>query len=317
MWGKGVVISGLLLATGIAGAQVLQKNMVATPQQSPSPQSGALSVGLAAASQEGIPGGNCQVFFTKSSFDAFNISDGKTLKGIEDFEESDIQDGEKLAFPAPLQGGVPSPGFPTGLTQNNLIIQDNITPGPSPLLLNPSGDPQALFVIGANAFGSNSKKVGEDLEELFGQEASLDLLFSGDNKSGVGFELSHFDGFLGGSWIVAVYDINNNLIGKFDVPDAIEPAKQFFGVWCDTPIGRINIWDFEIAPDSIDNIQMWVDQEPSCQWDCAFPQDKVIGINDFLALLAGWGNPGPCDFDGGGVGINDFLKLLANWGPCP
>ncbi len=36
-----------------------------------------------------------------------------------------------------------------------------------------------------------------------------------------------------------------------------------------------------------------------------------------IGLLAQWGNPGSCNFDGGGVGINDFLALLANWGPCP
>ncbi len=35
-----------------------------------------------------------------------------------------------------------------------------------------------------------------------------------------------------------------------------------------------------------------------------------------IALLAQWGGPGSCDFDGGGVGINDFLDLLAAWGPC-
>jgi hypothetical protein len=52
-----------------------------------------------------------------------------------------------------------------------------------------------------------------------------------------------------------------------------------------------------------------------CPWDCD-GDDGVVGINDFLALLAQWGGAGPCDFDGGGVGINDFLELLANWGPC-
>jgi hypothetical protein len=33
-----------------------------------------------------------------------------------------------------------------------------------------------------------------------------------------------------------------------------------------------------------------------------------------------WGpNPGdPADFDGDGVvGVTDFLQLLAHWGPCP
>jgi len=54
-----------------------------------------------------------------------------------------------------------------------------------------------------------------------------------------------------------------------------------------------------------------------CPWDCAAPDDGVVGINDFLQLLADWGAAGDCDFDGGGVGINDFLELLANWGPCP
>jgi len=54
-----------------------------------------------------------------------------------------------------------------------------------------------------------------------------------------------------------------------------------------------------------------------CPWDCG-NGDGVVGINDFLALLAQWGQVGTsCDFDGGGVGIVDFLDLLANWGPCP
>ena len=37
---------------------------------------------------------------------------------------------------------------------------------------------------------------------------------------------------------------------------------------------------------------------------------------NFLTLLAQWGDPGDCDFDGGG-GINDYLTLLDSWGPCP
>ncbi len=54
-----------------------------------------------------------------------------------------------------------------------------------------------------------------------------------------------------------------------------------------------------------------------CTWDCGGDNDGIVGIVDFLALLAQWGIPGDCDFDGGGVGITDFLALLANWGPCP
>ena len=55
-----------------------------------------------------------------------------------------------------------------------------------------------------------------------------------------------------------------------------------------------------------------------CPWDCALPPDGEVGVNDFLILLAQWGQIGvSCDFDGGAVGINDFLKLLGAWGACP
>ena len=55
----------------------------------------------------------------------------------------------------------------------------------------------------------------------------------------------------------------------------------------------------------------------TCPWDCESAPQGTVGINDFLDLLAQWGTPGSCDFDGAGVGINDFLALLSNWGPCP
>ncbi len=53
-----------------------------------------------------------------------------------------------------------------------------------------------------------------------------------------------------------------------------------------------------------------------CPFDCGNGNGEV-GVVDFLALLAGWGGPGPCDFDGGGVGVTDLLALLAHWGLCP
>jgi hypothetical protein len=47
--------------------------------------------------------------------------------------------------------------------------------------------------------------------------------------------------------------------------------------------------------------------------------DGMVGVTDFLELLAQWGTEpgGPPDFDGGGVGVTDFLYLLTVWGPCP
>jgi hypothetical protein len=43
-----------------------------------------------------------------------------------------------------------------------------------------------------------------------------------------------------------------------------------------------------------------------CPWDLDGSGD--VGVNDFLAMLANWGNP---------YNVNDFLALLADWGPCP
>ena len=58
--------------------------------------------------------------------------------------------------------------------------------------------------------------------------------------------------------------------------------------------------------------------EISCPWDCG-DRDGMVGIVDFLLLLAQWGMVGSsCDFDGDGVDRVDlFLQLVANWGPCP
>jgi len=48
--------------------------------------------------------------------------------------------------------------------------------------------------------------------------------------------------------------------------------------------------------------------------------DGIVGVTDFLLLLALWGPCGNCDncpadLDGDcDVGIIDFLQLLANWG---
>ena len=62
--------------------------------------------------------------------------------------------------------------------------------------------------------------------------------------------------------------------------------------------------------------------QPSCPYDCQAVPDNIVGINDFLALLAQWGQScdtasASCDRLGPeGVGIEDFLALLALWGPC-
>ena len=55
-----------------------------------------------------------------------------------------------------------------------------------------------------------------------------------------------------------------------------------------------------------------------CPWD--LNADGIVGIVDFLELLAAWGSDpdGPPDFNGNGsVDITDMLTLLAAWGDCP
>ena len=57
--------------------------------------------------------------------------------------------------------------------------------------------------------------------------------------------------------------------------------------------------------------------EFQCGCPADFDGDGLVGINDFLFLLAVWGTP-DADIDGDDdTGINDFLLLLSQWGPCP
>jgi hypothetical protein len=206
-------------------------------------------------------GVGCTVFYDQVAFDEYCATHGKLVKGIETFEEGGVQSGGKDVCYAPFSVD-PSACFPTGLEQGNLIIQDNITPGPAPTVLQPSGLSNALYVIGPGFLGANSNKVGEDVF-LSGIHASVDLIFTEPNHTGIGFELSRFDGFPSAGWTIAYFGTDNALLGTAVVPPPAgnEPTKSFFGVWCPEQIGRINVFDMltEPGPDAIDNVEMWVD----------------------------------------------------------
>ncbi len=77
----------------------------------------------------------------------------------------------------------------------------------------------------------------------------------------------------------------------------------------------------EVDTHHVDDVCVGTDADcpdvSTCPWDCQDEPDGAVSVVDFLALLAQWGGPGSCDFDGNGVGITDFLDLLAFWGPCP
>jgi hypothetical protein len=57
----------------------------------------------------------------------------------------------------------------------------------------------------------------------------------------------------------------------------------------------------------------------ACPMDCADDGDGVVDVEDFLALLAQWGEEcTSCDQrDEPGVGVLEFLRMLEYWGPCP
>jgi len=203
-------------------------------------------------------------FYTsQSEFHLNNDLNGKMLKGVETFEESTVEQGAKVPFPNSLQNGVPRPTFESGINATNLIIQTNITPGPCPPTTNPSNNENALWVNGAGFLGSNSIKVGTD-EFLYQLFSSIDLIFTSNDKTAIGVDLSTYPGFAQGhgGFVVCAYDQFDNVLGSFVMagPTPTEPAKNFVGVFSAVPIGRVNIWGiFDVPqPFAVDNIEMWV-----------------------------------------------------------
>ncbi len=265
----------------------------------------------------------CDFFTDMAEFEAFAVSQGKVLVGVEDFEESNIPPGELAQLGEPL-GDAPNVdqstgfGFPDGLAAGGIVIQTNVTQGAGPDDPDRSGDPRALYVIGPQLINASSRKVGEFLITMDdGEWASLDLLLPGvcpwdcGNDDGVvdtvdllallaqwggpgscdidgdatvairdllallgrwgapedcaqptavGFQLSRFKGFADAGWTVTLFDQNDVRVADFDVPapGASGPSKVFVGFACETPIGRVNIFD-QAGPslDAVDDIQIW------------------------------------------------------------
>jgi len=224
---------------------------------------GHLRYAFAVAAFAGSPALADITFFTDhEAFTEFNVLDGKFLKGIEDFEESTVGVGDKIPFPNSLQNGVPRPTFDFGIDATNLIIQTNVTFGPCPPTPNPSSSPTALWVNGPGFIGSNSVKIGTD-EFLTNDFSSIDLIFTTHDKTGVGVDVSTYQGFNAGhnGFIFCVYDQFDNILGTFAMgPNPSEPDKNFFGVWSAIPIGRVNVWGIFTQPQpfAVDNIEMWV-----------------------------------------------------------
>ena len=117
---------------------------------------------------------------------------------------------------------------------------------------------------------------------------------------------------------VAVFDDRGAHLGSALVDLVSNSGKVFVAVATERTIGRITLWDESGGPytgaEYVSRVGMFV----RCLHD--LDGDGIVGITDFLELLAAWGTDpgGPPDLDGDGVvGIVDFLLLLANWGQCP
>jgi hypothetical protein len=220
---------------------------------------------LSALSASAFAQGPCQVFFDKNEFEVYNESHGKFLKGVEDFEESNATQGAVIGLPNPLRGNVPNvdpasgQGFPTGLEQKNIVIQDNVTQGCNPPNPNPGNTGFDLVLCGPGGFGSNSDKVGANYFV-----SSTDLIFPdpNENHTGIGLEIGVLQGFPSSPWIVSVFNKNGTLMASITVPmpPTPEPGKTFVGVWCQDSIGRINVCDQGVASEMVDDIQMWEEE---------------------------------------------------------
>ena len=76
---------------------------------------------------------------------------------------------------------------------------------------------------------------------------------------------------------------------------------------------------FTTGPNTPSNCAAQTGTVDACPHDCDGSSDGTVDIDDFLAVLAQWGQAGTSCHNAGGaaVGIDEFLDLLANWGSCP
>jgi pectate lyase len=247
---------------------------------------GAITAIVVVSYVTGAAPGDTVVFQTQSELEQFAQSGGKFFKGLEDFEESNVGAGQ-VAGPLadPLQGNVPNVdinglGFPSGLAEKNLMIQSNSlganAPDPSP--------GSGLAAIGPDTFqvGLPNSKVAANIVPT----ESLDLILTDPNHSAIGLDLIEITGDMTGTAHITVFNKQNGELLKHSMPIVL--GKTFFGVGSDETIGRINIAVSSQSgnPVIVDNIQLW---EAQCVGD--LDNDGMVGITDFLILLAKWG---PC-----------------------
>ena len=118
---------------------------------------------------------------------------------------------------------------------------------------------------------------------------------------------------------------DGNLSTPDGAPSSVDPIENVWiehpeaGSWTIEVIGREIVEDGHVETPEIDaDFALVVTGGTRVDCPADVDGDGVVGINDFLEVLADWGQPGgPADVNSDGVvDILDFLLVLAEWGPC-
>lgn len=235
----------------------------------------ALLVAIAAMFPAGDAFGGI-IFFTggsaQTNFHNAASAAGQFQKSFEDFEGGTIPNGTSVVLASSILrpgtsnigGGF---GFPTGLGAPNLTYQIN-TGGANAAQPAPFGGGSLRYHgAGVGNFVSDVVTTGPDQIGNFTE--SMDLIFSGNNKTAVGFHLIS-DVPTGASLLVKVYDINNVLIqGGVGIFAGVPQGSRFLGVLATGAdlIGRINIYDpNRLGSVGADNIEMYLVPLPPAAW---------------------------------------------------
>lgn len=188
-------------------------------------------------------GQRIEIFDDRDTFRNFNRSEGKTPKGIEDYEENTLPPSSVIAIPAPLESGVPNVNFPNGLTG---LANMSLTTS--------TGRPLALLTTGF--LGITSDMIGANFFADF-----TIVSFTDDDKTGVGLDVGNVIGDPTGR--IRVFSVGGASLFDGAWPFPGPPGMAFFGIWSSDPIGRIEVEGDNGAGEMTDNIETWIPEPAS------------------------------------------------------
>jgi len=111
----------------------------------------------------------------------------------------------------------------------------------------------------------------------------------------------------------------NHLSGAFRLPNGNTMATEgTTGTFIEVdPSGNV-VWEYSISGQLAKGQKLPIDcLDPPTPCPGDVSGDDHVGVDDILAIIAGWGQSGPADADENGVvDANDVLLVLSAWGPC-